>query len=263
MLHTSIRMTNTNVMTRPVCPGLLQPITEADLEASALLYNSLPRIHSGMRVETAHVTKLLELINKHEMQGLLGLHLLHKHDDIANGTIRLESDLGVMSGSWSKAAPIDSIHLRSIHPVAFRYMPQENRLAPFEFAEGPSSTMFSDQHHEFFTEFSRYLDKHHLSNDLALEIAPFGADGHRQECTAEVEVENNGTVVLPKSMVNSTSFLPTGWFDLVLSEDSDTPPAGQTWAKLVNTSHKVFTNKQFGTPDEIVAELLKAGIIKL
>ncbi|KAK1656976.1 hypothetical protein BDP55DRAFT_53783 [Colletotrichum godetiae] len=255
-------MAMADVMTRPVCPGLLQPLTEDDLKDSTLLYNSLPRIHSDMQVDVFHVTKLLEIIKKHNNHGKLGLHLLHKHDDIANGTIRLESDLGVVPGTWNRAAQIDSIDIGGIHPVTFRNIPQKNRLVPFEFAKGPPLITLSEQDNDFLVELSSYLDMHSLSDKLALEVTPYGADSQRQECTAEIEVDGVGTVVLPRSMVNSEDFLPTGWFTLIQNGDSDNPPAGQSWAKVVNGSHKVFTNKSVGTPAELVNELSGAGVTR-
>ncbi|OHE93880.1 hypothetical protein CORC01_10779 [Colletotrichum orchidophilum] len=249
------------IMKSPTCPGLLRPLTNADLEKSAYIYNHLPRIHEGMRVDDAHVAELLRLIDKNGYHGRLGLHLLHKHDDIADGTIRLESDLSEMPGSWNKATRIDSIDARSIHAVTFRHISPENRLVPYEFAEGPSSLTLGEKDHQFLGEFNEYLRKHSLSDALALEVAPCGAEPQHQEGTTEIEVNGAGTIVLPISMVNNGDFLPTGWLYLNQLEDS-TPPKGQTWSKMTNGSHKVFTNNPVGTPAELFAELIQARIIK-
>ncbi|KAK1992432.1 hypothetical protein LX36DRAFT_662416 [Colletotrichum falcatum] len=224
-------------------------------------YNHLPRIHEHMQSDRVHVAELLRLIENHGYHKKLGLHLLHKHEDIADGTIRLESDLGVVSGSWNRATPIDSIDVGSIHATAFRYMPEENRLVPFEFAKGSQSIMLNEKDLPFLVEFASYLKEHSLADALALEVAPHEAGSSSREGTTEIEIGGAGTVVLSISMVNNKSFLPTGWFCLDHLDDSE-PPKGQTWSKMTNGSHKVFNNNSVGTPVDLVQELTHEGVIK-
>ncbi|KAK7413646.1 hypothetical protein QQX98_007471 [Neonectria punicea] len=209
-----------------------------------------------------HVKELVNIIARHHQLGRFSFHLLHRHDPIANDTVRLETDLGVMHGKWNKATSIDSLDLRSIHGVVFMFIPQQNRLVPFEFGEGPSPVSASDVNDKFVQEFTGYLNKNNLADMFALEVVHPAEGGQPNECTAEVEVDKLGTVVLPKSMVNAKEFLPTGWPGTLQPGDSQ-PPAGQSWAKKVDESHQVFINKSIGAAGELVDELVRQGIIKV
>ena len=51
-----------------------------------------------MNVDIDHVKDLVEIIARHGRLGKFSFHLVHKHDPIANNTVRLESDLGVVPG---------------------------------------------------------------------------------------------------------------------------------------------------------------------
>ena len=115
---------------------------------------------------------------------------------------------------------------------------------------------------KFIEEFTGYLIKNNLSDMFALEVVHPTEGGQPSECTAEVEVDKLGTVVLPKSMVNAKDFLRTGWPGPLQPDDSE-PPPGQTWAKKVDESHKVFINRRIRNAGELVVELVRQGVIKV
>jgi hypothetical protein len=209
-----------------------------------------------------HVKKLVEIITRHGQLGRFSFHMVHRHDPIADDTVRLESNLGLVPGKWNKATPIDCLNIRDIHGVVFKVVPEQNRLVPFEFCEGPSPVSASDVNDKFVQEFTGYLTKNSLTDMFALEVVHPTEGAQPNECTAEFEVDKLGTVVLPKSMVNAKEFLPTGWPGPLQPDDSE-PPAGQTWAKKVDESHKVFINKPIGTAEELVRELVRQGIIEV
>lgn len=209
-----------------------------------------------------HVKELVKIIARHGQFGRFSFHLVHRHDSIADDTVRLESDLGVMPGKWNKATSIDSLDLRDIHGVVFKFTPEQNRLVPFEFAEGLSPISTNDVYDEFVREFLDYLIENGLADTFALEVVHPTKAGQPNECTAEIEVDKFGTVVLPRSMVNATEFLPTGWPGALQPDESD-PPPGQSWAKKVDQSHKVFINKSIGTAGELVDGLVRQGVIKV
>ena len=160
------------------------------------------------------------------------------------------------------AVSIDSLDLNNIHPVVLKFVPEKNRLVAFEFGEGPSPVAATDVGDKFIEEITGYLTKNDLTDLFVLEIVHPAEGVQRNECTAEVEVDRLGTVVLPKSRVNAKEFLPTGWLGPLQPGDSD-PPAGQTWAKKVDESHKVFINKPIGSARELVDELVRQGVIKV
>lgn len=254
-------MATADVITAIPIPGLHRPLTKDDMKESITTYNGLPRIQSEMYVDMVHVKELVEIIARQGQLGKFSFHLVHRHDLIANDMVRLESDLGVVPGKWNKATPIDSLDLSNIHGVVFKFVPEQNRLIPFEFSEGQSPVSVGDVDDKFIKEFTDYLIRNNLPDTFALEIV-HPAEGGPHECTAEVEVDKFGTIVLPKSMVNAKDFLPTGWPGPLQASDSE-PPAGQSWAKKVDESHKVFINKPIGNAGELVHELVRQAVIKV
>jgi hypothetical protein len=203
----------------------------------------------------------VEIIARHGQLEQFSFHLVHRHDLIADDMVRLESDLGIVPGKWNMATSIDSLDLSNIHPVVIKFDHEQNRFIPFEFGEGPSPVSVSDVADEFVREFVGYLIEHDLSNIFALEIVHPAEGGQHSECTAEVEVDKFGTVVVPKSIMIAKEFLPTGWPGPLQPGDSE-PPAGQSWAKKVDESHKVFINKPIGTAEELVHELVRQRVFK-
>jgi hypothetical protein len=168
--------------------------------------------------------------------------------------------LECLPGKWNKATLIDSLDLTKIYPVVIKFLPELNRLVPFEFGEGPSPVSATDVNGDFIQEFIGYLIQHNLSNVIALEVVHPVEEHQNIECTAEIEVDKLGTVVLPQSMVKALEFIPTGWPGPLQPSEGD-PPAGQSWAPRVNESHKVFINKPIITAKELMDELVCQGVI--
>ena len=210
-----------------------------------------------MHVDDSHVKTLMNIIINHGQLGKFDLHLIHQHGSIENGIARLESDLQIVSGKWSKATSIDSLNLRNVHGVMFKFCSKPNQLILFEFSDGQSSVSANDVNENFVKAFTNYLNKNNLSDRLALQI------GQPNECIAEIEVESLagsfGIVVLPKAMVHADSFLSTGWLENTLSE----PPKGQSWAKKVDESHQIFINKKIEIKEKLVEELINRGVINV
>lgn len=212
-----------------------------------------------------HVKGLLEIIVRHDQIGRFGVHLIHRHDRIANDSVRVESRIGLVPGKWNKAATIDSLDLTNIHGVVFKFVPDRNRFVPFEFCQGASPISARDVDNQFVQDFASYLTKNHLVDTFSLEFVDPADKGQPEECMAEIEVDNLGTVVLPRSAVNAKEFLPTGWPSAAVPplplNDSE-PPPGQTWAKGVDESHKVFINKTIEGAADLVDELRHQGVLK-
>jgi hypothetical protein len=202
---------------------------------SNIRYNALPRIESKLGAETRHINPILEIISRHGVN--LGLHHLHRHGKIPAESIRLEKDYSVPSGKQNTATMIQDVNPNKIHAVMFKIQTCEQKLIPFEFGEGLSPVHESAVGQDFLQEILSYFRDYKLSNVFALQTL----DGQpREECTAEVEVNDYDTIVLPKSMVTAEEFVPTGWSGPP-TEDGD-PPAGESWAKKTDGSHKVFVS---------------------
>ena len=58
--------------------------------------NNLPRITSEMHIDIDHVKELVKMAARHGQLGRLSFYLVHRHDPIANDTVRLESGLVVV-----------------------------------------------------------------------------------------------------------------------------------------------------------------------
>ncbi|KAJ2892955.1 hypothetical protein MKZ38_009168 [Zalerion maritima] len=198
-------------------PGLGRPLGNPDLGVAGSMYNSL-----------AHVKALLALIAKYGTGAFFGIHLVHRHDLLSKGTVRLENeDIGMKGGLWTKAAAIDSADVKNMHGTLFKL--DQKAFVPFEFAAGlsPVATgagVTKNAPAAFLAEVAAYLTKYNLSDSLALEVKDFALhNAQGLERTAEIEVQwgeeadaDSFTVVLPLSARNRgtrtvADLTPTGW----------------------------------------------------
>ncbi|KAM5463530.1 hypothetical protein MferCBS49748_005882 [Microsporum ferrugineum] len=177
----------------------------------------------------AHVKNLVTTITQYGLGKKLGIHLLHKHEPLPDGQVKLEMKLESAPGKWIKPILIDSLDLSNIHGITFKVVPEENRLVPYEFGEGPSPVFNSDVvNSNCVKDFISYVTKHDLVDAIALQFL----EGEPNECTAEVELERYGTIVLPKSMVNGVEFTPISWYEATLPNKPEGPGPGEHWAKV-------------------------------
>ncbi|KAL9570480.1 hypothetical protein ACKAV7_005411 [Fusarium commune] len=216
---------------------LSKPLHVRDLYKASRAYNELPRIEPQMTFESKHINPLLDIISRHGHEKTFGIHGLHRHDKIQEHSVRLESKLN-MGEKKILPTPIRDLNPDAIHAVMFKFSPSNGGFIPFEFGKGLSPIHESAVDVLFIHELQTYFVEHNLGNTFALEILD---ENPYEGCTAEVETENGGTIVLPKEKVTAKAFLPTGWSGLPSSDDS-TPPPGQTWAEKTDGSHKVFQN---------------------
>jgi hypothetical protein len=157
-----------------------------------------------MHVSQDHVKNLLAIFVKHGLREKIGIHRLHKHDDILEEQARLETKLKTRPGKWFKPVPIDSLNLNNIHSVVFKFVfdfvagELRLRLDPYEFSEGPSPISVCDVDNNCLEEAADYIIENNLVNVIALQFLDSVKDvQHPKESTAEVEVGKYGTIVLP------------------------------------------------------------------
>ncbi|EGC47475.1 predicted protein [Histoplasma capsulatum var. duboisii H88] len=230
------------------------------MNESNITYNGLPRIHPDMKISPDHIKNLVAMIARYGLGKKLGIHLLHKHESIPDGQVKLEKKLETTSGKWVRPISIDSLNLNNIHGVAFKVVPGENRLVPYEFGEGISPVCKSDvADNGCVKDFISYTTKHDLVDAISLQFL----DGQPKECTAEVELEQYGTIVLPKSMVNGIEFTPTGWPDSTQPVEPEGSAPGEHWAKVkvgTKETHRVFVD-QVEDEKELMDKLILQGVI--
>ncbi|KAI5920904.1 hypothetical protein F4810DRAFT_702683 [Camillea tinctor] len=239
-------MATADIVKLVTMPSIHQPLTKDDLMGAT---------------EIRHINNILNSIITHDLSEKFQVHLLHRHDLVENGTIKVESDLEGLPGKWNKPTQIDSLDLGNVHGVMYRPDTDKSRFAPVKFAHGPLPISWNGVVASFLGEVAEYFMKNNLADSLALEIAQPVKPGQPRECTAELEVGDYGTVTLPQSMVVAKESLPTGWSTISGLGDSEEPPPGQTWSKMVNEAHKIFINKPIGGAQELVDELVGQQVV--
>ncbi|EEQ30018.1 hypothetical protein McanCB56680_001047 [Microsporum canis] len=122
-----------------------------------------------MKISQAHVKNLVTTITQYGLGKKLGIHLLHKHEPLPDGQVKLEMKIESAPGKWIKPTLIDSLDLSNIHGVTFKVVPGENRLVSYEFGEGPSPVSNSDVvNSNCVKDFISYVTKHDLVDAIAL-----------------------------------------------------------------------------------------------
>jgi len=220
-----------------------------------------------MHVSQDHVKRLLAIFAQHGLREKLGIHLLHRHEPISKGQVKLETKLETTPGKWVKPIAVDSLDLNKIHGVVFKFVAEEYRLVPYEFGEGPSPVSLSDVvDNNCIKEFVHYITKNNLIDVIALEFLDSVKGAQPKESTAEVEVGEYGTIVLAKSMMIGGKLIPTGWPDISQPCDPDgEPDPGTHWAEAKvggKVTHKVFVD-QIKNEKELLDELVRQGIIRV
>lgn len=233
---------------------------QADLQ---IRYNQLPYIGDQPPIPTEHVMAILSIFTAYSKGDTCGIHLIHRHREIPAGTIRLETKFSDSPGTWSKAVPIKGLDIANIHPTEYKL--KDGKFTGYTFAEGPSPNTFTEADLDMFNEVIDYLQKHKLTELVAVQIGHFDAG---LEKTTELEVVglnavDLGTVTLPGSMVNAEKTVPTGYNATLLINQPDKPPAGQAWAETIKATHRVFINKPAGVgPGELMDALRAINAVK-
>jgi hypothetical protein len=230
-----------------------------------------------MHVRQDHVKNLLAIFVRHGLREKIGIHLLHKHDDISKDQVKLETKLKTKSGKWIKPVSIDSLDPNNIHPVVFKFVfsfvdgELRLRLDPYEFSEGPSPISVCDvDNNNCIEEVADYIMENNLADVIALQFLDSAKDAqHSKEPTVEVEVGKYGTVVLPMFMfmMNGGKLIPTGWPHTSRPYDPEgEPPPGEHWNEAKSSTgaltHKVHVDlieNEIG----LLGELVHQGIIRV
>ncbi|KAK6843392.1 hypothetical protein PG987_004252 [Apiospora arundinis] len=250
-------------------PGLHAPLNVNDLDRACTMnlpssYNGLPRIHASMSLGQHHISTLVEMFARYDTLGKLGFILLHKHDSIVDGQVKLETKLEtVPGGKWIKPASITSLDPNKMHGTVFNFLSEESRLVPYEFGQGPSTHSNIDDN--AVKGFIDYITKHDLVDKIALQVLEPVKEGEPTELTAEVELgEENGTVVLPMSRIKNPDFIPTGWSVATQQSGGPEPKETETWQVQVvkgKETHKVFISHA-ADEKELLEELVYHEVIE-
>lgn len=78
-----------------------------------------------------HLEALTTIIKNYDMVGKLAVHLLHSHEPLEAGEIKLENELQTTLGKWMRPVSIDSLDSASMHGLAFKIDHESGKNAAF------------------------------------------------------------------------------------------------------------------------------------
>lgn len=67
-----------------------------------------------------HLDALTTIIKKNDMVGKLAVHLLHSHEPLGVGEVKLEDKLETAPGKWMRPVLADSLDPACLHGLAFK-----------------------------------------------------------------------------------------------------------------------------------------------
>ncbi|RXG41355.1 hypothetical protein VDGE_30439 [Verticillium dahliae] len=204
-------------------------------------YNGLKSDEDQPPVEDQHIQDLAALFVRHRAEKTLGIHLIHGHFQIQEGTVmKLEQS--------------------SVHGHIFVLV--NGGLCAYEFQDGPLPDL-SNVGHGFLAEFSCYITSNNLAGLNGLQV--LGGAPCRHVSMFEL-VLDQGTIMLGNSIVKGCRpTRVTGW----TFESSDGKPrvcqSNETHAEMSSGNHKVFNSgkplPKLENVDDIKAVLVEAGVM--
>ncbi|KAH6712139.1 hypothetical protein BKA61DRAFT_675935 [Leptodontidium sp. MPI-SDFR-AT-0119] len=258
-------MATSSVMTMGVVPSVHRPLNQVDLYLSSTTATSLPRIKADLMAPDEDLKALVGMIVDHNMVGKLAVHLLHSHEPLKPGEVKLENKLETVPGTWMRPVPAASLDPSSIHGIAFKIELKNETLCliPYEFAKGPSPVAKDDKTVlDFMTELANYIIQRGLTDVFALQFVELG--GLAAIPTAEIEVGGLGTITLPQSMQKIGRLVPVSWPNPAdPTAHPDGPGPGEHWNEATKSdgtkTHKVHVDNA-KTEEGVLESLAKMGI---
>jgi hypothetical protein len=117
---------------------------------------------------------LVRMIVDHNIVGKLAVHLLHSHEPLKPGEVKLENKLETAPGKWMRPVPAASLDPASLYSLAFKIELKdgENKtlcLILYEFAKGPSPVAKDDKKVlDYMMVLANYIILRGLADLLAL-----------------------------------------------------------------------------------------------
>ncbi|KAH7208435.1 uncharacterized protein BKA55DRAFT_586104 [Fusarium redolens] len=150
-------------------PGLERELQVGDVCRSRTLQNKLSKDSDIQPIDEKHIAYLGRLIEECNAKEVFGIHLGHKHFDLREGTY-LAGGLDTDDNRqyyWTRAVENDGFDPSKLCGHIFIY-DREEGFGPSEFHQG-SLPDLSTVDRRLFPTFGRYLTKHMLEHNIALE----------------------------------------------------------------------------------------------
>ncbi|KAF4547158.1 Hypothetical protein D9617_56g096210 [Elsinoe fawcettii] len=241
-----------------LCHGFGKP-GNLDLEASRVLYNSLPDDGDQPEVSDKHIRELADVFVKHNAHKHLGIHLIHGHFALPEQSILLGRDTSAVTGRWSKITKAGEVDVSNIHGHIFMWDGQG--FQAYEFQEGPMPDLSSIDA-TFFVEVIRYLLNHNLTRLLGLQVLV----GNISHNMLEFVLPSGTIMVDERDIRDSVPTRSTGWSFIVADGGIKVCQANETHSLMTSGNHKVFNAgkplPQLETETQLMAALKDVGLLR-
>lgn len=168
-------------------------------------YNSLPTDDKQPRIPREVLQAAADLFVSYRVAHKYGLHLLHRHEELPEGTVLVGESHSRLRGRWAKPSPTGIVLGREIHGHVFRYV--DHVFRPYEYHDGAPAD-FTPDDEPFFSAFATFLQERGLENVLGFEVIeqPYEAE------MTEIVISQQGTVMLETSILKGCKpYRQTGW----------------------------------------------------
>jgi hypothetical protein len=157
-------------------------------------YNILPHPEEQAEVTDSTLKALGELFVRHRVRDIFGIHLLHSHFAVPEGTALLGIRFQVSEASqacWTKPVSVEELATKSIHGHVFR-LQSDRTFVPYEFQEGGAASEAAGTEPAFFHELADFLHRNNLANLVALQLS----DDTRDNTNMELLIGSQSTLGL-------------------------------------------------------------------
>ncbi|PNH37150.1 hypothetical protein VD0003_g10295, partial [Verticillium dahliae] len=118
----------------PTFLALDQALNDHDFQKSRTLYNGLKSDEDQPPVEDQHIQDLAALFVRHRAEKILGIHLIHGHFQIPEGTVVVGTNFQDPDMRWAKTTDIKKLKQSSVHGHIFVLV--NGGLCAYEFQDG-------------------------------------------------------------------------------------------------------------------------------
>ncbi|KAL8410430.1 hypothetical protein RB596_000203 [Gaeumannomyces avenae] len=156
---------------------LCAPFSDEHLKSATLIYNNLPEVSTQPAIDDEHLDFFDNLLFRHRLQGVIGLHLAHSHHPIPDNTILLGTSINLPDGTsaeksirrWAKPTLIEDVRGEQIHGHVY-IVKTDGSLHPYEFQHGHSPVPSELDLGPFLREFAKAVMEKELQDLIALEV---------------------------------------------------------------------------------------------
>ncbi|KAI0402783.1 hypothetical protein F4802DRAFT_608487 [Xylaria palmicola] len=248
------------VATLPKLPALDQALNTHNFQESRALYNSLKDDDAQPDVADEHIQNLAALFVRHNAEKVFGVHLIHGHFQIPEGTAMVGTNFQNPEMRWSKTTDSAELEGSSIHGHIF--VLTDGGFRAYEFQGGPLPDL-TNVEQNFLMEFSRYITAKNLVGLIGLQVLGNGACNNHS--MSEL-ILDQGTIMLDTSLVkNCQPTRITGWTFELSNGQPRVCQANETHSKMTSGNHKVFNAgkplPKLENVDDLKAALIEAGVM--